>query len=319
MIRYLLWRLAMTAMVAVIVTAVLGVLVNVIPGDPVSLVMGPRASPELARQVRAEMGLDQPVWVQVLTFLWNALRGDLGTDFVNHEPVSAILAGYLPHTAILALVALGLAAVVGIPMGVYAATRSGSAVDGVTSLVSVAFITMPSYVVALLLLLVFPVFLGVLPATGVGDLDSPVDYLRHLVLPAIALALVWVGYLARVVRSGMLEVLGTNYIRAARALGLRERLIAYRYALKNAVVPTVALLGVGLGDLLGGAVFVEVIFSRPGIGSLIVQAIEDRNYPIVRGAVLVIALLFVLANLAADLSYRLLDPRIRVEESGRLA
>lgn len=319
MIRYLLWRLAMTAMVVVIVTAVLGVLVNIIPGDPVSLVMGPRASPELARQVRAEMGLDQPVLVQVLTFLWNALRGDLGTDFVNHQPVSAILAGYLPHTVILALVALGLAAVVGIPMGVYAATRSGSAGDGVTSLVSVAFITMPSYVVALLLLLVFPVFLGVLPATGVGDLDSPVDYLRHLVLPATALALVWVGYLARVVRSGMLEVMGANYIRAARALGLHERLIAYRYALKNAVVPTVALLGVGLGDLLGGAVFVEVIFSRPGIGSLIVQAIEDRNYPIVRGAVLVIALLFVLANLAADLSYRLLDPRIRVEESGRLA
>src|SRR5690606_33504885 len=167
------------------------------------------------------------------------------------------------------------------PMGVYAATKPGTIVDAVTSVVSVSFITMPSYVVALLLLLIFPVLLGLLPATGVGDLTSPVDYLMHLVLPAGALALVWVGYLARVVRSGMLEVLGANYIRAARALGLHERLIAYRYALKNAVVPTVALLGVGLGDLLGGAVFVEVIFSRPGLGSLIVEAIEDRNFPIV--------------------------------------
>ncbi|MQA02356.1 MAG: ABC transporter permease subunit [Streptosporangiales bacterium] len=306
-------------MVAVIVTTILGMLVNVIPGDPATLVMGPRASPELARQVRAEMGLDQPVLVQVVMFLWNAVRGDLGTDFVNHQPVAAILAAYLPHTIILAVVALGLAALVGIPMGVYAATKPGTVVDTVTSLVSVSFITMPSYVVALLLLLVFPVLLGVLPATGVGDITVPADYIRHLVLPAVALALVWVGYLARVVRSGMLEVLGANYIRAARALGLGERLIAYRYALKNAIVPTVALLGVGLGDLLGGAVFVEVIFARPGLGSLIVEAIEDRNYPIVRGAVLVIALLFVLANLAADLSYRVLDPRIRVEESGRLA
>ncbi|MBO0829532.1 MAG: ABC transporter permease [Streptosporangiales bacterium] len=319
MLRYLLWRLVMTLMVAVIVTTVLGMLANIIPGDPVTLVMGPRASPEFAREVRAEMGLDKPVWVQVLTFLWHALHGNLGTDFVSHQSVTSILASYLPHTIILAVVALALATAVGIPMGVYAATKPGTLIDAVTSLVSVSFITVPSYVVALLLLLVFPVLLGVLPATGVGDISSPMDYLRHLILPACALALVWVGYLARVLRSGMLEVLGADYIRAARALGLRERLIAYRYALKNAVIPTVALLGVSLGDLLGGAVFVEVIFTRPGLGSLIVEAIKDRNFPIVRGAVLVVALLFVLANLAADLSYRVLDPRIRVEESGRLA
>lgn len=319
MYRYLLWRLVMTLTVAVIVTTLLGMLANIIPGDPVTLVMGPRASPEFAHQVRAEMGLDKPVWVQVLTFLWHAVHGDLGTDFVSHQSVTAILASYLPHTIILAVVALALAAALGIPMGVYAATKPGTIVDAVTSIISVSFITVPSYVVALLLLLVFPVLLGVLPATGVGDITSPVDYLQHLILPASALALVWVGYLARVLRSGMLEVLGADYIRAARALGLRERLIAYRYALKNAVIPTVALLGVSLGDLLGGAVFVEVIFTRPGLGSLIVEAIKDRNFPIVRGAVLVVALLFVLANLAADLSYRVLDPRVRVEESGRLA
>ncbi|MGH3097591.1 MAG: ABC transporter permease, partial [Streptosporangiales bacterium] len=272
-----------------------------------------------AKQVREQMGLDEPVWVQVGSFLWNAVQGDLGTDFVSHQPVTQILAAYLPHTVILAFAALGIAALVGIPLGVYAARKPGTIVDAVTSLISVSFITMPSYVSGLLLLLIFPVLLGVLPATGVGDIGKPVDYLQHLVLPASALALVWVGYLARVVRSSMLEVLGANYIRAAHALGLNDRLIAYRYALKNAIVPTVALLGVSLGDLLGGAVFVEVIFSRPGLGSLIVDAITNRNYPIVRGGVLVIALLFVLANLAADLSYRFLDPRIRVEESGRLS
>lgn len=319
MLRYLMWRLGMTAAVAVIVAAFLGVLARIVPGDPVTLVMGPRASPAFAKQVRQQMGLDEPVWVQVGSFLWHAVQGDLGTDFVSHQPVTKILAAYLPHTIILAFTALGLAAVVGIPLGVYAARKPGTIVDAVMSLISVSFITVPSYVSGLLLLLIFPVLLGVLPATGVGDIGKPAEYLQHLVLPASALALVWVGYLARIVRSSMLEVLGANYIRAAHALGLGDRLIAYRYALKNAIVPTVALLGVSLGDLLGGAVFVEVIFSRPGLGSLIVDAITNRNYPIVRGGVLVIALLFVLANLAADLSYRFLDPRIRVEESGRLS
>jgi peptide/nickel transport system permease protein len=319
MTQYLLRRLGMTAAVLLVVATFLGALIHVIPGDAATIIMGPRASPELAERVRSEMGLDDPVHVQVLAFFLNALGGDLGRDFVTNQPVLDIVASYLPHTVLLAFAALGMAAAVGIPLGVYAATRPGTFFDHVTGLLSVAFITMPSYVVALFLLLLFPVFLGVLPANGAGDITDPVDYLTHLILPATALAVVWVGYLARIVRTSMLEVIGANYIRAARALGLRERLIAYRYALKNAIVPTVALLGVSLGDLLGGAVFVEVIFSRPGLGSLIVESIADRNYPIVRGGVLIIALLFVAANLASDLSYRFLDPRIRVERAGSAA
>lgn len=315
MLRYLLERLGMTLAVAFVVTVFLAVLARIVPGDPVTLIMGPRASPQFAEQVRAEMGLDQPVWRQVTDFVGGALQGDLGRDFLSNQPVSQILAANLPHTVILAFTALGIAAAVGIPLGVYAATRPGTIFDTVTSLLSVSFITMPSYVSGLLLLLIFPVLLGVLPSAGAGDLSSPGDYIAHLILPALALAVVWVGYLARVVRSSMLEVMGANYIRAARAQGIHERTIAYRYALKNAIVPTVALLGVSLGDLLGGAVFVEVIFSRPGLGSLIVDSISTRNYPIVRGGVLLIAIMFVLANLLADLSYRFLDPRIRVEES----
>ncbi len=316
MLRYLLWRLGMTLAVVVVVVAFLGLLVNLVPGDPVTLVMGPRASPEFAAEVRRQMGLDEPVWEQVWSFFWNAAQGDLGADFVSHQPVTEILAAFVPDTIILAFSALALAAIVGIPLGVYAATRPGSIMDTITSFASVSLITMPSYLTGLLLLLIFPVVLGVLPSAGVGDLDDPVEYVRHLILPASALALVWVGYLARIVRSSMLEVMGANYIRAARALGLHERFVAYRYALKNAIVPTVALLGVSLGDLLGGAVFVEVIFSRPGLGSLIVDAINTRNFPVVRGGVLVITLLYVVANLAADISYRFLDPRIRVEKAG---
>jgi len=314
---YLARRLVMTLAVVVVVMTFLGVLVHLIPGDPVETVLGPRASPALAERVRAEMGLNDPVPAQVVDFFRGAARGDLGRDFVNNAPVTAIVGSHLPHTVILAFTALAAAALLGIPLGVYAATRPDTLMDRVTSLLSVSFITMPSYVAGLLLLLLFAVMLGWLPATGAGSLSDPGDYLRHLILPATALAITWVGYLARIVRTSMLEVMGANYIRAARALGLRERLIAYRYALKNAVVPTVALLGVSLGDLLGGAVFVELIFSRPGLGSLIVNAIANRNFPIVRGGVLVIALMFVAANLATDLTYRFLDPRVRVEAEAR--
>ena len=313
MLRYIARRLGMTVAVLVVVMTALALLVHVIPGDPVRLIMGPRASEQLAAQVRQQMGLGDPVPMQVATFFLDVLRGDLGSDFVSHRPVTEIVGSYLPHTILLAVTALGLAALLGIPLGVYAATRPGSIADHIASLISVSFITMPSYLSGVLLLLLFPVMLGVLPATGAGDITNPVDYLAHLLLPATALAVTWVGYLARIVRSSMLEVLGSNYIRAGRALGLSERVISYRYALKNAIIPTVALLGVSLGDLLGGAVFVEVIFSRPGLGSLVVESIADRNYPIVRGVVFVIAVMFVLANLVADLSYRFLDPRVRTE------
>jgi peptide/nickel transport system permease protein len=314
--RYLLRRLVMTLAVVLVIMTFLAGIVHLIPGDPVAQIMGPQASPEFAAEIREEMGLDDPVYVQVADFFAGAVQGDLGRDFVSNAPVTSIIAANLPHTLMLAFLALGMAAVVGIPLGVYTATRPGTFMDRVTSLLSVSFITVPSYVSGLFLLLLFPVVLGVLPATGAGNLADPVDYLRHLILPATALAITWVGYLARIVRTSMLEVMGENYIRSARALGIKERIIAYRYALKNAVVPTVALLGVSLGDLLGGTVFVEVIFSRPGLGSLIVDAIQDRNFPIVRGGVLVIAVLFVAANLLADLSYRFLDPRVRVEKAG---
>lgn len=315
MARYLFRRLGTTIAVILTLITFLAVLVHLIPGDPVAQVMGPRASPEFAQRIRAEMGMDDPVHVQVIDFVGGAVQGDLGRDFVSNAPVTQIVFANLPHTLVLAFAALGLAALIGIPLGVLTATRPDSFLDRVTSLLSVSFITMPSYVSGLLLLLIFSVVLGVLPATGAGSMSSPVEYLRHLILPASALAITWVGYLARIVRTSMLEVMGQNYIRAARALGLKERLIAYRYALKNAVVPTIALLGVSLGDLFGGTVFVEVIFSRPGLGTLIVDAIFERNFPIVRGGVLVIAVLFVLANLLADLSYRFLDPRVRIEAS----
>jgi peptide/nickel transport system permease protein len=303
----------MALIVVVLSMTFLSTLVHIIPGDPVAIILGPRASPEMSAIVRKEMDLTSPVPLQVWHFIENAAQGSLGRDFVSQLPVTSLIGNALPHTMILAIASLGLAVLLGIPLGVYAATHANSPLDRVTGVVSVALITLPPYVAGLLLLLLFSVYLHWLPAIGVGSFSHPVDYLRHLVLPTFALALSWIGYFARLIRTSMLEVLNANHIRTARAFGVEDRVIFYKYALKNAIIPTVAVMGVGLGTLMGGAIFVEVIFTRPGLGSLIFQSIETRNYPIVRGGVLVIAVLFVAMNLLADLSYRFLDPRIRVE------
>lgn len=314
MAQYLLKRLGMTFAVVLLILLFLAVVPHLIPGDPVENILGPRATDARIEQVREEMGIDDPILVQAGSFIWNAVQGDLGRDFATNRPVTTILAQAVPHTMALAFAALGMAVLLGIPFGVLAAAKPDSLLDRVTSVASVSFITVPSYVMGLFLLLLFPIWLGVLPATGTGSFDQPVQYLRHLILPASALAITWVGYFARLVRASMLEVVGSNYIRVARAYGLRERAIHYRYALKNALIPSVAIMGVALGNLLGGAVFIELIFNRPGLGKLALDAIGARNYPVLRGSILMVALLFVAANLAADLSYRFLDPRIRVEE-----
>jgi peptide/nickel transport system permease protein len=313
MTAYLLKRLGLAVIVVLLLMVFLAIIVHLVPGDPVKTILGPRASEDLAQTVRDEMGLDDPVPVQVYDFVKNAAEGDLGSDFVSHLSVTSLIGEVLPHTLILAAAGLGLAALIGIPLGIFASTRPNSMGDRMAGIVSISLITVPAYVAGLFLLLAFSVEVRWFPAIGTGDFSDPVDYLKHLALPAIALALTWIGYLARLVRTSMFEVLNQNYIRTAQAFGLRDRHIYYKYALRNAIIPTVAVLGVGLGTLMGGAVFIEVIFTRAGLGTLIVDSIENRNYPIVRGCVLVIAVLFVLANLIADLSYRLLDPRVRAE------
>lgn len=316
MLYYILKRLGMAVVVMLLATVLLASLAHVIPGDPVKLMLGPRASEEMSARVREEMGLDDPIPVQIVNFVVGLLHGDLGQDFSTRSPVSDMIAAALPHTIALAAASLGMAVLIGIPLGVISATRPNSWIDRTLGILSVSMITMPTYVSALLLLLLFAVGLKFVSSIGAGEFSDPVDYLKRLILPSTALALTWIGYLARLVRASLLEVLNQNYIRTAHAYGLSERTISFKYALKNALIPTVAVLGVGMGNLLGGAVFTEVIFTRPGLGSLIYQSITERNYPAARGAILVAALLFVLANLVADLSYRFLDPRIRTWESG---
>jgi peptide/nickel transport system permease protein len=311
--KYLLKRFGMTILVVLLATVFLSAMPYLIPGDPVKTILGPRASVDLVAKVRSDMDLDKPPLVQIYKFLTRAVRGDLGNDFVTGYPVLRLVGEVLPHTILLALASLGLATLIGIPLGVFSAAHPDGWGDRFVGLLSVSFITLPPYVAGLLLLLIFAVQLSWFPAVGAGDFDDPASIVKHLVLPSIALAITWIGYLARLVRATVLEVVTTDYVRTARAFGYKDWVIYYKYALKNAIIPTVAVLGVGLGNLLGGAIFVEVIFSRPGLGQLIYQSIIDRNYPIVRGGILVAAVLFVFANLLADLSYRYLNPRIRLE------
>ncbi len=311
---YLLKRFLMTVVVLLLVITYLTLLVQVVPGDPAKTLLGPRANEDLIAKVRSAMYLDRSVPEQVGNAVWNILQGQFGTDVFTGRSINELVWAALPHTLILAWTSLTLATLIGVPLGVYSATHPDSWPDRITAVISISFITIPSYVAGLFLLLIFAVQLQWMPAIGLGEEGDPLDYIKHLILPATALAITWVGYLARLVRASLLEVLNQTYIRAAMAAGLSQRVIFYKYALKNAIIPTVAVLGIGVGNLMAGAVFVELIFSRPGMGTLIYNAIQARNYPIVRAGVLVVAFLFVLANLLADVAYTYLDPRIQLDK-----
>jgi peptide/nickel transport system permease protein len=314
MLIYIVKRILMTLLVLLLVVVFLSLLVHIVPGDPVTMILGPRATPGLIQQMRAAMDLDKPIYVQIGHFLWNILHGSLGVDALTGVPITTLIGASLPHTMLLAVSSLILAILLGLPVGIYSATHSNSLPDHILAIVSISFTTIPSYVAGLFLLLIFAVKLHAMPAMGLGRAGDSLDYLKHLILPSVALAITWIGYLGRLVRTSLLEVLNETYVRASRAAGISERLIRYRYALKNALIPTVAILGVGLGSLMGGAVFIEIIFTRPGMGLLIYHAIQIRNYPMVRAGVFVVAVLFVLANFIADLIYTYLDPRIQLNK-----
>ena len=311
MLFYFTKRLGLAALIVVIAVSLLYSMIHAVPGDPLSIVLGPRATPEMRADLAEKMGLDKPFLVQLGTFFLNVMQGDLGIDVFSERPVSQIFFEQLPFTASLIFMSIGWSAVLGIPLGCYSAIRRNTLIDKLTGVFSVGTITIPSFVVALYSLLIFAVALKWLPAIGAGRDGDILDQLVHLILPSLAVGLGWVGYLARLVRASMLEVLGENHIRTARAFGLPERTITLHYALRLAILPTVALLGVGIGHMLSGAVFAEIVFARPGVGKLIFDAVITRNYPVVMGSVIMTTIMFVLCTTAADLISAFLDPRIR--------
>lgn len=311
MLFYIIKRLTLAVVIVVLAITVLFCMIHLVPGDPARILLGPRATPEMIAAMSARMGLDQPLPFQILGFFTNLLRGDLGMDVLTNRPVADIVFEQLPFTLVLIFTAILFAALIGIPLGCYSALHRNTWIDRITGVLSIACITAPAFVVALFSLLIFAVNLQWFPAVGAGEKGDFLDQVSHLVLPAFAIGLSWIGYLARLVRASMLEVMGENHIRTARAYGLPERVIVYRYALKLAILPTVTVIGVGMGFLLSAALFTEIVFARPGIGKLIYDSISTRNYPVVMGSVLLSTILFVASTTLSDLLNTWLDPRIR--------
>ncbi len=309
--RHLVSRLV-TAMLAVLgAMTLIVVLLSFVPGDPATALLGPLATPEYARRFVAEMGLDQPVHIRLWRFFSRVAAGDLGTDVVSGRSVNAIVLAALPNTFALAVAAMGLACLVGIPAGVWSAVRPGSVADVLIAAVSVVFVSVPSFILGIVLLVTFSVWLDWLPVLGGGEDEGIGDRLLGMILPTVALALGWIGIIARLVRTSMLETLVQNHVRTVRAYGIPERLVLYKYALKNAVLPTVAVVGMGVGRLLGGAVLIEILFARQGLGSVLYDALQARNFSVLQGTVFVVVVIFVAVNLLTELAYALFDPRIR--------
>ncbi len=292
-------------MVAVGVSLVVFGLVH-LSGDPVLLMVSSDSPPDVVAKTRHALGFDRPLHVQFTDYVTRAVQGDLGISLRSSRPVGALIRERLPATVELTVAALLIAAAVAIPAGIVSAVKRGSALDRVAMVGAVAGQAVPIFWLALLLITLFGVHLRWLPVFGRGSL-------AHLVLPAVSLSTVILGRLARLVRSSMLEVLGQDYVRTARAKGVGELRVLAGHALKNAAIPIVTLLGLQFAQLLGGAVVTETIFAWPGIGRLVVEAIFNRDFPVVQGVVLVVSLIFVAVNLLVDLAYAALDPRIRTE------
>jgi peptide/nickel transport system permease protein len=307
--RYVVRRLLLAIPVIVAMSIFVFLMIHLVPGDPVQTMLGFRATPENVATVRAQLGLDRPLLAQYLTWAGGLLHGNFGQDFISHAPVSTLLAQRLPVTIELTLLSMTLAVAVGVPLGVRAAARPG-AVRQATEGFVVAGIAITDFWLGIMLVLLFAGIWQVLPPSGyVPLLKDPVANLRYLILPVLALAFGEAAYILRTTRGAMEEVLGTQYILFLRAKGIAERRIVYRHALRNAAPPIVTVIGIQFGVLLGGAIVIESLFALPGVGRLIVTSIQQRNYVVVQGGVLVVAVLFILVTLATDLIVGWLDPR----------
>jgi len=299
-------RLLHAVPVAFGVVTVVFLLLHMMPGDPVEIMLGESAVPALKEELRKELHLDRPVLVQYAEFLGGLPRGDLGVSFRSREPVAREIARRFPATLLLAATSIAVAVLVALPLGMLAATRRGKAADYLSGFAAMLSLSIPNFLLGPLLVLVFSVQMGILPVSGYGTA-------RHLVLPAATLGTGMAALLMRMVRATLLEELRKEYVTAAEARGLSRRAAVAMHALRNALVPLATVLGLSFGAVLAGSVIAETIFAWPGIGRLLIQAIDARDYPLVQGCVLVIALCTVAVNLATDLLCARLDPRIRYE------
>jgi len=302
--RYAVSRLLQAIPTLLGIILIMFILVRVLPGDPARLIAGLEASEEDVERIRELLGLNRPLHEQFIGYMLSVLRGDLGTSLKFGTPVICEIMARLPYTIQLAVAAELLAAAIGIPLGILAAMRPYSRSGYVSTVVSLVGSSMPIYWLGLMLILLFSVNLKLLPSHGAG---TP----RHLVLPALTLSTLLMGNIVRITKAAMIEALESNYIVTARAKGLSERIVVLRHALRNAMIPIVTIMGIQLGQLLGGAVLTETVFAWPGLGLLLIDAIFYRDYPLVQGIIVFFATLFILINIAVDILYAYIDPRVR--------
>lgn len=313
--RYVVRRLLQAALLIFVVATIVALFIHLIPGDPAYVILGEaRADEERAEALREELGLNRPIYVQYAEWLGNAARGDLGQSLISGEPVRESLMKRIPRTFELGLLAVAISVVVGIPLGVIAARYRNTLPDVLATSFAILGLSIPVFVVGPLLVLVLSVKLQILPASGyVSWSDDPTGHLCRLLLPAVTLGILSSATIIRMTRSSVLEVLGEDYVRTARAKGVNERGVLFVHALKNALIPVVTIIGLQMGTLLGSSVLVEFIFNWPGVSTYLIDGINRRDYPVVQGVMLVIAVTFILLNLLTDLIYAWLDPRIKYE------
>ena len=311
MTAFVLKRLGFAVITLFAVLTIVFFIVRVLPGDPAMAILGDQASQEALVALRARLGLDQPLPAQYLEFLSGVTVGDWGVSMVSGRPVIQEILKVLPATLELTFVSLILGAIVGIPLGVWSAVRRNKLPDYITRMASLLGLSFPAFVSAVLLLLVFAIHLRWFPVISSGQGTSLGERLRDLALPAINLGLIMAAYITRVARSAMLEVLNQDYVRTAHAKGLAFSVIIWRHCLRNALIPVVTVVGLYLGILIGNSVLTEIVFNRPGLGKLIIGALNQRDYTMLQGMMVIYTLIVVLVNLLTDLTYGLIDPRIK--------
>jgi peptide/nickel transport system permease protein len=309
--KHLLRRLILLIPVLLIVSLLISSLIYFSPGDPVRVMLGLRANEEAVANIRAELGLDKPYYIRYLNWLKKTVQGDLGRSLQRNEPVLDLILERLPATLELTFFAILVAVLFAIPAGVISATRANTWVDNFISLGSLFWISMPGFWVAMIAVLLLSLHLGLLPISGRGGAAWTLEGLRYLLLPGLILGIRQVAIISRLVRAGMLETLGEDYVRTARSKGLAESMVVYRHALRNAMIPTVTIFGLQIPEMLSLSVIIETVFAWPGMGRMLVDAVLKRDYTLVQGTVLLYALIVVIINLVVDLLYAYIDPRIR--------
>ncbi len=312
MLAFIVRRLFSTVLVMTTVAVFIFLLLHLSPGDPAAIIVGDNATQVQIDAVRKQLGLDDPLAVQFVRWVSGVLRGDLGVSIFSHEPVNRLIAQRVEPTVSLATTTLLLAVVIAVSFGVLAAWKATTWIDRAVMVLSVVGFSVPVFVVGYLLIYLFSIKLGWLPVQGYAPIaDGLVPWIRHLILPSIALGLAYVALIARITRTTMLDVLSEDYIRTARAKGVATGPMLMKHALKNAGVPIVTVIGIGVALLIGGVVITETVFNIPGVGRLVVDAISQRDYPIIQGVTLIFSGVYVVVNLIVDLSYTVIDPRIR--------